>query len=189
MLRYPLVTLRALAYSNDIHIDSGVNMPDVLSQHPLETTGIIYTLGMSNRDIEEFIDLLKIYDIQILIDVRRFPTSKFEWFKRKNLPRALARQMIGYVFLGKELGGYRKEGYDVHLSTKDFQKGLEKIESIAIYDRVAIICSERMPWKCHRWLIARILKERGWEVLHIIEEDRVWTAEGHDEDIPLYEYT
>jgi len=100
-------------------------MPDVLSQHPLEATRIIYTLGMSNREIEEFIDLLKIYDIQILIDVRRFPTSKFEWFKRKNLPRALARQMIGYVFLGNELGEYRKEGYDVHLSSEDFQRSAD----------------------------------------------------------------
>ena len=184
----PFLT-RGSGSPQSIDINSGVNMPEVLNPRPLEPTGIIYTLGTSDREMEEFIDLLKIYDIQVLIDVRRFPTSKFEWFKRKNLPRALAKRMIGYVFLGNELGGYRKEGYDAHLSSEDFQKGLEKIESIAIYDRVAIICSERMPWKCHRWLIARILKERGWEVLHIIEEDRLWTVEEKDKDIPLCEYS
>ena len=148
-------------------------------QYPSEATGTIYTIGTSNREIEEFIDLLNIYYINILIDVRRFPTSKFQWFKRQNFPRALAKRMIGYLFLGSELGGYRKEGYEDYLATENFQKGLEKIEATAIYDRVAIMCSERLPWKCHRWFIARILMERGWEVVHIIEKDRALNSSNY----------
>lgn len=135
---------------------------------------IIYTIGSSNRECEEFIELLETYGIKLLADVRRFPTSKFEWFKKENLAKILARHQIGYLFLGTELGGYRKGGYEAYTSTEGFQKGLKEIETIALYDKVAIMCSERFPWKCHRKFIAMSLKDRGWQVIHIIEKDKVW---------------
>ncbi|MFX0202318.1 MAG: DUF488 family protein [Candidatus Hodarchaeota archaeon] len=104
---------------------------------------IIYTIGTSNRECEEFIALLEMYGIKLLADVRRFPTSKFEWFKKENLAKILARHQIGYLFLGTELGGYRKGGYEAYTSTESFHKGLKKIETIASYDKVAVMCSER----------------------------------------------
>jgi uncharacterized protein (DUF488 family) len=38
----------------------------------------------------------------------------------------------------------------------------------------AFVCAERLPWKCHRRHIAQALAARGWDVRHIIEEDRLW---------------
>ena len=49
----------------------------------------VYTLGTSNRGIDEFISILKAYGIELVVDVRRFPTSKFEHFKKENIERRL----------------------------------------------------------------------------------------------------
>ncbi len=76
---------------------------------------IIYTLGTDRRTEEDFIEILNAYGIELLIDVRRFPTSKFQHFRREDLERLLKANKIGYIFMGNELGGYRKGGYG-HLS-------------------------------------------------------------------------
>jgi len=117
---------------------------------------------------------LNAYGIKILVDVRRFPTSKFEWFKKKNLAKTLAEQGIRYIFLGAELGGYRKGGYEAYTTTENYRRGLKKIEALASNDKVVVMCSERLPWKCHRRFIGKSLQDRGWEIIHIIEKDRVW---------------
>ena len=72
----------------------------------------IYTLGTSNRSIKEFLEILKSYQIQIVIDVRRWPTSKwFEHFKKENLEKILSENNIEYLHFEK-LGGYRTGGYE-----------------------------------------------------------------------------
>ena len=68
----------------------------------------LWSIGHSNRSIETFLDLLKRHDIQVLADIRSFPTSKIEHFKRENMKKWLHENGIEYVWLGKELGGYRK---------------------------------------------------------------------------------
>jgi uncharacterized protein (DUF488 family) len=134
----------------------------------------IYSAGTSTRTEAEFLGLLRVYDIRTLVDVRRFPTSKFEHFKRENLERFLKRAGINYVYLGKELGGYRKGGYEAHLHTEEFSQGLKELEKIGLEKPTLFVCAERLPWRCHRRFIGNALRERGWEVLHIIEADRVW---------------
>ncbi|MFO7968263.1 MAG: DUF488 domain-containing protein [Archaeoglobaceae archaeon] len=71
---------------------------------------VIYTVGTSNRTIEQFIGLLKRYNIEVVLDVRSFPTSRFEHFKKEVMSGYLKEGDIEYVHL-KELGGYRKGGY------------------------------------------------------------------------------
>ncbi len=93
---------------------------------------------------------------------------------RENLERLLAREGIKYYFLGRELGGFRKGGYIAYIITVDFNKGIEKLESIAIQKTSVIICAERFPWKCHRKWIARELNKRGWQVEHIFDKGKVW---------------
>ncbi len=134
----------------------------------------IYTLGTDRRSEEDFIEILHAYDIEALIDVRRFPKSKIALFMRENLERLLAREGIKYYFLGRELGGFRKGGYIAYIITVDFNKGIEKLESIAIQKTSVIICAERFPWKCHRKWIARELNKRGWQVEHILDKGKVW---------------
>ena len=135
---------------------------------------LIYTLGTSDRTVEEFADLLERYKIKRVVDVRRFPTSKFEHFKKDNLQKGLERAGCAYDHFGNELGGYRNGGYRRHMETDAFCKALEEVEELAARDRVAILCAERLPWRCHRRFIASKLNERGWHVIHILDKDRTW---------------
>lgn len=134
----------------------------------------IYTIGTSNRTLDEFIDLLEYYKISLLIDIRRFPTSKFECFKKENLENSLKEEGIDYFYLGKELGGYREEGYKNYIKTKEFKKGLDKLIELAMDRNVALCCSEKFAFKCHRRFVGFILKKFGYEVIHILEKDKVW---------------
>lgn len=134
----------------------------------------IYTLGTSRRSEEDFIEILIDYDIKTLVDVRSFPKSKISTFTRENLEHLLRREGINYIYLGKELGGFRKGGYEAYTQTEDFRSGIDKLEEIASRDNTVIICAEKFPWKCHRKWIARELYRRGWLVKHIIEKGRVW---------------
>ncbi len=134
----------------------------------------IYTLGTSRRSEEDFIEILLNYDIKTLIDVRSFPKSKMPIFTRENLESLLKKENLNYVFLGKELGGFRKGGYEAYTDTKDFGDGIDKLEEIALIGNSVIVCAERFPWKCHRRWIARELHRRGWQVEHIIDKGKVW---------------
>lgn len=134
----------------------------------------IFTLGTSRRSEEDFIEILLAYNIDALIDVRSFPRSKIAIFSRANLEGLLKREGIGYYYLGKELGGFRKGGYTAYALTADFMLGIEKLEAIASNKLSVIVCAERFPWKCHRKWISRELHNRGWDVEHIIDKGKVW---------------
>lgn len=137
--------------------------------------GVIFTLGTSNRTPEEFLALLAHYGIQLLADVRRFPTSRFEHFKRENLARLCDEAGVEYVYLGDALGGYRAGGYPAYMGTEAFRAGLENLEALARDRLTAVTCSERLPWRCHRRFIGQTLAERGWQVCHVIDVERKWT--------------
>ena len=106
--------------------------------------------------------------------MRSFPRSKIPIFSRENLEDLLEREGIDYHFLGKELGGFRKGGYNSYIITDEFSNGIDLIESIALYKMSVIICAEKLPWKCHRKWISRELHKRDWEVVHIIDKGKVW---------------
>lgn len=134
----------------------------------------IYTLGTDRRSEEDFIEILLFYDIKIVIDVRSFPRSKIPTFTKENLSGLLEREKLTYVFLGPELGGFRKGGYEAYASTENFMAGISKLEEIAISSTSVIICAEKLPWKCHRRWVARELHRRGWTVEHLIDKGKVW---------------
>ena len=135
---------------------------------------LIYTLGTSTRSQEEFIGLLKGRGIEVVVDVRRFPSSRFEYFSEVKLAEILDEAGIGYVAMGQELGGYRRGGYQAFTATTEFQGAVGKLEELALSRRVTILCAERLPWRCHRRFIAFELEKRGWQVIHIIDEKRDW---------------
>ncbi|NPB09131.1 MAG: DUF488 domain-containing protein, partial [Thermodesulfobacteria bacterium] len=79
---------------------------------------VIYTLGTSQRSLEEFLEILAFYRIEQVADVRSFPSSRrYPHFCREELAQALAAAGIRYLWLGKELGGFRKEGYEAYTRT------------------------------------------------------------------------
>ena len=132
----------------------------------------IYTLGTSNRSIEDFLEILKLYQIQTIIDVRRWPTSKwFEHFKKENLEKFLTKNNIGYRHFEK-LGGYRTGGYEEYTKTKEFKTALKELIKISKSKNTAIICAERLPWKCHRAFISLALEKKKIKISHIIDRDK-----------------
>lgn len=157
------------------------NPPDVsgdfenrLLKAPNRVSRVIFTLGTGTRSKQEFISLLKSNQVTAVVDVRRFPTSRFEHFKKREIELMLEANGVRYFYLGDRLGGYRKGGYQAYMLTQDFDQGITELEKIATQERVAIVCSERFPWRCHRRLIASHLGQRGWQVFHIVEQGKFW---------------
>jgi len=140
-----------------------------------EVNRVVYTLGTSTRTLEEFTALLKHLGVEVVVDVRRFPSSRFEYFRKEELARSLPETGIDYDYLGEELGGYRRGGYQAFLASEEFKRGLEKLERTAKERKIAIVCAERLPWRCHRRFIGGELERRGWQVIHVIDERRSWS--------------
>lgn len=138
----------------------------------------VFTLGTSKRSYEEFLQILRYYEIEEVIDVRRFPKSKFEWFEKENLKRKLWEEGLFYVWMGDELGGYRSPNYEAYMQTEEFRNGLRKLIMHASIKRVAIVCAEALPWRCHRRFIASALKEEGWQTRHILDKEKEWKPRG-----------
>ncbi len=133
-----------------------------------------YTIGHSNRSFEEFCELLKEHGIELLFDVRRFPQSKkFPHFNRDELQKRLEACGITYFYLGDLLGGYRKGGYREYMKTDEFKLGIGKLLFWGVDGKTAIMCSEKLWFRCHRRFIADHLTQLGHEVYHIIERGRV----------------
>lgn len=131
----------------------------------------IFTVGTGTRTIDEFIEILKFYRIENVVDVRRFPTSKrFPHFKRENLEKILEERGFRYFYMGDLLGGFREGGYEKYLLTQEFLNGLNRLIEIAEKGTTLFFCAETLPWRCHRRFIARELQKHGWDVRHIIKK-------------------
>jgi uncharacterized protein (DUF488 family) len=140
----------------------------------MKSNSPIYSLGTSTRSKAAFTGLLQSHGIEMVIDVRRFPSSRIEHFKQQPLVRLLAEAQIDYLYLGEELGGYRSGGYRAFTATSQFEQGIDIVERMAAQKRSAILCAERLPWRCHRRFITPELQKRGWQITHIIDEKRTW---------------
>ena len=134
---------------------------------------VLWTIGHSSRSIEQFVALLEEHKIEALVDIRSFPTSKIEHFKREEMECWLPEYGIEYVWLGKELGGYRRGGYEAHTKTELFREGVEKLLEFARQRRVCIMCMEKNPKYCHRRFLTAYLERKGVEVIHILERGQV----------------
>jgi uncharacterized protein (DUF488 family) len=144
----------------------------------------LWTVGHSNRQLGEFIELLRAERVQQLVDVRRFPGSRrHPQFGGETLAAALGDAGIDYRHL-PELGGRRSarradspntawrveafNAYADHLQSAEAQAALEELAALAAAAPTAIMCAEALPWQCHRRLIADIFVARGWRVTDIV---------------------
>ncbi len=151
--------------------------------------GTLYSIGHSSHSIELFVELLTKHAIQVLVDVRSAPYSRYApQFDHDLLPASLNEAGIKYLFLGRELGGRpeKKEYYDAdgHVVygriTGDplFLSGIERLERGMRDFRIALMCGEEDPAHCHRrLLVTRVLMERGHQVLHIRGDGRIMSDE------------
>lgn len=138
------------------------------------------SVGHSNKSLEDFVALLTSADIRTVVDIRRHPRSRWPQFNRAALQRALTERGFRYVWLGDALGGFREGGYDEWMRTDDFTRGIEELEALAQTSRVAFMCSEGEPWKCHRRFVSRALLQRGHAISHLLPDGTL-----HPEDPQL----
>lgn len=131
-------------------------------------SGTVYTVGHSSLPLEDLCATLKAEGVSIVVDVRRFPSSRRNpQYARKVLQGALELAGIRCLWLGDALGGVRRGGYEHHMTTEEFRRGIVALESVARRAPTAILCAERDPSACHRRFIADELVRRGWRVVHL----------------------
>lgn len=148
----------------------------------------VFTIGHSNHSSERFLALLQGAGVTAVADVRSMPRSR-RWphFSRGRIEHWLAEAGIAYVFLGAELGGrpddlaLLRDGhpdYGLIAAAPSFQAGLDRVQDGSGRYRVALMCAEREPLDCHRFLlVSRHLHERGVPLRHILADGSV---EPHD---------
>ena len=153
-----------------------------------------FTIGHSNRPIEEFIAMLTEAGIRLLADIRKIPRSRANpQFNRETLPDALAEAGISYELI-EGLGGRRGKdcsvspeinGFWTHQSfhnyadyalSVEFRAALDHLIEAGHHRRCAVMCSEAVWWRCHRRIVADHLIARGEEVLHIMAPARTEPA-------------
>ena len=147
----------------------------------------VMTIGHSTHTLEEFIRLLQAHGATCVVDVRTVPRSRHNpQFNKAALPRALKKAGLGYIHL-PELGGLRHakrdslnvgwrnasfRGYADYMQTPAFEQSLEELIRLAKQERIAIMCAEAVPWRCHRSLIADALVVRGIRTEDIMSLNR-----------------
>lgn len=140
----------------------------ITRSYSLSSMKKIFSIGTSNRSLEDFHEIVLSFGIELLVDVRRFPTSRFRHFTRENLETSSRELNIGYIWLS-ELGGHRSGGYEEYMRSDDFGHALSRLERLALDRITAFFCAERSPSRCHRRFIAQRLEQCGWVVVHIID--------------------
>ncbi len=151
----------------------------------------IFTIGHSNQKWSDFTSTLTDNHIDVLVDVRRYPGSKTcPQFNKEQIIKALKEENVSYIHIEK-LGGRRKRSdtkrsgnydnnsgwknnsfrsYADYMATTSFREGIHEILSLMTnHNKVAIMCAEAVPWRCHRRMIADYLTLlEGMSVLDII---------------------
>lgn len=154
----------------------------------------VHTVGHSTRSIAEFVALLKLGQVELVVDIRSTPRSRTNaQFNLDALPDALSAWQIGHTRIAK-LGGRRNKsktipphvnGFWVNQSfhnyadyalSDEFHVGFSRLIEFANDRRCAIMCSEAVWWRCHRRFVADYLMHSGWEVFHLMGVARVDAA-------------
>lgn len=143
----------------------------------------IWTIGHSTHPLDEFVAMLKSFQIELVADIRSFPSSRrYPHFNKDALAISLPENNMEYTHL-KALGGRRKtvpnshntgwrldafKGYADYMETDDFKNAVQELKHLAKTKRVAFMCAEAVWWRCHRSLVSDYLKHEGWTVAHIM---------------------
>ena len=132
---------------------------------PAVASPVVFTIGHSTHPLDEFVGLLRAHGVARVVDVRTVPRSFHNpQFNKATLPRALKKAGLGYVHL-PGLGGLRHakrdsinmgwrnasfRGYADYMQTPEFEESLNELIQLASHDRIALMCAEAVPWRCHR---------------------------------------
>ena len=158
-------------------------MPVRKKRDQSRTATEVFTVGHSTRSLEALVGLLQAHAVKRLVDVRTIPRSRRNpQFNKETLPEALRAEGIKYRHF-PQLGGLRHaradspnkawrnasfRGFADYMQTPEFKSAVEKLAELAKKERLALMCAEAVPWRCHRSLIADALSVRGFRVEHIM---------------------
>lgn len=136
---------------------------------------VIRTVGHSNHAMASFLDLLAVHSVRCLVDVRSVPWSRrWPWFRKRELADCMEACGIAYHHLGRALGGKPRAGETV--VPEAFDAAVDQVMGLARLGRVALMCSEADPARCHRSaLLAPAFQQCGARILHVL-------ADGSTED-------
>jgi len=153
-----------------------------------------FTIGHSNRSLEDFAGLLAEAGVMLLVDIRKMPMSRANpQFNTNALPGELGPFGIAYEHIAA-LGGLRGKArglpadtngfwtndsfhnYADYAFSAQFQAGLEQLLEDGRERCCAIMCSEAVWWRCHRRIVADYLMARGASVFHIMGQGRIEPA-------------
>ncbi|MFC8304060.1 DUF488 family protein [Specibacter sp. NPDC057265] len=157
--------------------------------------GRFFTIGHSNRSLDEFLELLQEGGIEQLVDVRKLPGStKYPHFNADTLAASLSEVGIDFI-RSAPLTGRRPVSKEVsfevnawwenrsfhnyadHALSEEFSAGLAELLQNPQAPRVALMCSEAVWWRCHRRIITDHLLAHGELVQHIIDKHQIKAAE------------
>ena len=143
----------------------------------------VWTIGHSTRALEELVALLRGHGVDTLVDVRTVPRSRrHPQYEKNALAETLPQAGLAYTHM-PGLGGLRKprkdsantgwrtqgfRGYADYMQTPDFGRHVMTLMTLAADARVAVMCAEAVPWRCHRMLLSDALVVRGATVRHIL---------------------
>ena len=159
------------------------------------STSRILTVGHSNHSFAHFLELLDLHGIQVVVDVRSAPYSKYaKHFDYEHLKTVLEDSPVRYLYLGRELGGRPKQDefydqrghvlYDRVAVSPLFQEGMARLERGIRQYNVAVLCAEENPAACHRrLLVGRMLLSRAIQVEHIRGDGRIQTDQELDAEL------
>jgi uncharacterized protein (DUF488 family) len=152
---------------------------------PASPAATLWTIGHSNHPLDAFVGLLIQHRIEVVVDVRSSPYSRYaSQFNREAIGPALRDRAVAYRFLGDQLGGrvedprfYDDDGRVLYARVAEsapFRQGIDRLLGEIAGRRVAILCGEEDPADCHRrLLVGRVAQEHGVQVMHIRGDGRI----------------
>lgn len=174
--------------------DVDVRIPVAMASANARAAIPFFTIGHSTRPVTDFVGLLRVADVDVLVDVRTVPRSRTNpQYNQEALSAALSEFRIDYVHIA-ELGGLRGKqrniathmnafwvnasfhNYADYAMTEPFQRGLTRLRKLGHTRRCAIMCAEALWWRCHRRIIADYLLNAGERVFHILGENQIEVA-------------
>ena len=150
-------------------------------------TQTLYTIGHSDRSMDNFLEILKLHGIEILVDVRARPIAEhLPHYNQSELRESLDKADITYHWAGRQLGGMRTcsraedsphkalkddklRGFADYMLSPEFERAATQLVNLTRHAASAILCAEASPDVCHRSLIADYLVLQGISVLHIVD--------------------
>jgi uncharacterized protein (DUF488 family) len=153
----------------------------------------VYTIGYEGTDIERFVRTLTAVGVEAVADVRAVPLSRKKGFSKNSLRGHLENAGIKYLPM-QELGDPKegreaaksgdydrfREIYSAHVDQPESVAAIAKLAITSKEQAVCLLCFERDPKTCHRYIVGERMGAFGYEMLHLFGDDPARYVHHHD---------